>query len=92
MKICKCNKCNKFYEDTNPQITSVDFPDIDLGILSYARDIEDVDTIFVNGCPKCHTDSFLKDSFDFNDEDLKELNGINTQYVVNPFVSPNNKI
>lgn len=70
MNICKCNNCDTFYEDTNPQIEAEDLPEIDVASLELIKDSEG----YCHACPNCLTDGFLKDSKDFNETDWTGLN------------------
>ena len=56
--LCKCNNCDTILLDQNPQINQplVEVPKVTLGMVQ----LEDEGGFFW-ACPKCSTDSFLKD-------------------------------
>lgn len=59
MYICRCNKCNGIFEDTNPQINAINYPEIDIPSLEPAKNIDEGG---LHACPNCQTDAYLQDN------------------------------
>lgn len=62
MYICKCNKCDGYFEDTNPQTDAINFPEVDLDSLVNFEDEDGPG----QGCPICLTDAYLTDIDEYN--------------------------
>jgi hypothetical protein len=58
MFICRCNKCDNIFEDTNPQINAINYPEIDIPSLEPS---ENIDEGGLHACPNCQTDAYLQD-------------------------------
>ena len=58
--LCKCNKCDTIYIDTNPQVGVAQFkaptntPTLTVQYDEFSAD-------YFKGCPKCKTDGYLID-------------------------------
>lgn len=53
--VCKCNNCDRYLIDTNPQVNAVKFDvsNLSLDILTQIDDMK--------ACPFCFTDEYLTD-------------------------------
>lgn len=62
MKLCACNACGRIYEDLNPQVDALEYPDtIPVRKLVWlSTEIGNPETDYI-GCPICCTDGFLTD-------------------------------
>ena len=52
--LCRCNKCMRIYEDTNPQVSAAEFR-----VPKSLPSLTDIDD--QKACPECNTDGYLSD-------------------------------
>lgn len=65
MKLCKCNNCGNIWEDMNPQVNAIEYPDNPavepLVIVEEYEEFDHDRYIKIWGCPVCRTDNYLTD-------------------------------